>query len=153
MRTLILLICLGFCTHIANAQTSSSPILMRGGKCFQDGKRLAEPALINLLKSNSDAYKQYVKHNNLEICGFAFFIGAVGFGLAAGLSDDKSAIQLEAAVGITFLAISVPFWAVAPSKRKKAVHLYNLGIEQKEKPKVSPGFGMTPNGIGLIIKL
>jgi hypothetical protein len=153
MRTLFLLICLGICTQIANAQTSSSPILMRGGNCFQDGKKISNSELDNLLKPYPEAYKQFTKYKRTEMWGLALMISIpLAACLVAVLNHDNSTYAIAAGIGVTSFIVGIPILCAAPSKKKKAVHLYNISIEEKQKQNISPGFGMTPNGIGFIIK-
>ncbi len=105
----------------------------------QNGKRLAPKQLLEITKSNSEAYKEMgiakINHDigSLFALTGGFFIGLpIGTFLAG--SDPNWALV---GIGVGLACISIPFSTAYTKHAKNAVKLYNDGLKQNVDLRVS----------------
>ncbi len=135
MKNIILLLTTFLISTITiTGQNSTKPIevvSVFGGHYFkQEGNRLSQNDVLQLMESNKEAYAlmKKSKANNT----WALILGGIGGGLIGwplGASIAGGDAQWElAAVGAGFVIGAIPLVSSAKKKAKKAVDLYNGGL-------------------------
>jgi phosphoribosylformylglycinamidine (FGAM) synthase-like amidotransferase family enzyme len=149
-------------TFSVNAQNSSDTIQMRntglGGKAYyKDNVKLNFSEVMQLTRSNPEAYKFMDKASTMRIGSYIFGIpgGFVfGFALGHGLGRtmlgnpiNKTLFYSMLGAGAALIGVGIGFEIGAKSNVKKGVAVFNNVIRQKNSANLDLGF--SSNGIFL----
>ena len=157
MKKIILLGILFSFFFTVNGQNRTDSIEVKNmlGPVFrQDGRNLTPRQLLDITKSNPDAYSEMkIAKKNY---GAGYVLGAAGgfmigwpLGTALGGGDPNWAM---AAVGAGLVGISIPFTIAYNKHAKNAVAIYNKGLRYSSLQIPEIRIGLTYNGIGLKIR-
>jgi len=133
IKLLGLVIILVSCISIS-AQGSVKPIEVKkvfGGHYFeQEGKRLTQSQVLNLMESNKEAYTLMKKSKSANT--WALILGGaggalIGFPLGTAIAGGDAQWEL-AAVGAGLVIGAIPLASSAKKKAVQAVDLYNGGL-------------------------
>ena len=151
------LILLGFFflnTNYISGQSQSDNIQIKknfGTVFIQNGKKLSPKKLLDITKSNSEAYKEMkVAKSNFDT-GTIFGVSGgilVGFPVGTALGGGEPNWIL-AGIGAGLIVISIPFTASYTKHAKKAVGIYNNSSSLTGFRKVDFELGITSNGLGI----
>ena len=140
---------------IAQNQSDAIQVVKKNGTRFiQNDQALTPKQLIEITKTNVEAYK-YMKKAKSNFDAGMVFASAGGFligwpiGTAIGGGEADWAM---AGIGAGLALLSIPLASGYNKKAKKAVEIYNKGLNQTKARKVSYHFGVTKNGIGLRVQ-
>jgi hypothetical protein len=118
---------------------------------YQHGKALKPRQLLEITRTNTEAYKEMKDakaHNDFSsVFGFAggFLIGwPIGSALAGG--DPNWTL---AAIGAGCVVIAIPLSIAGSKHAKKAVEIYNNGLKQTGRTHVDFNLGFSGNGPGI----
>lgn len=136
----------------AQNQTDSIEVRKKMGVVFvQSGTYLSPKALLEVFKSNEEAYKEMKIAKSKGDMAIVFG-GAGGFlvgwtlGTAAGGGKPNWAV---AGVGAGLIMVSIPFSNSYAKHAKNAVRIYNSGLKKLGLNRVETRFGLTYNGLAL----
>jgi hypothetical protein len=139
------------------AQTQTDSIEIRknifGTVCRQNGRILTEKRLINITRVNDEAYQEMkISKNNSNIAKVVGFLGGamVGWPLGAATAGKKMDWNLFG-IGAGLIAVSIPFSLASIRHAKKAVKIYNEGINQTSLHAIEFNMAVTVNGIGIVM--
>ncbi|MEQ8471956.1 MAG: hypothetical protein RIC35_12265 [Marinoscillum sp.] len=139
--------------------TSPSSIIMRkefvGYQFYQEEKRLGVKQLLEAVRSNYQAYQQIQSAQSIH--SLAVILSSAGgfmvgwpIGTAVGGGDPNWKL---AAVGAGFLAASIPISLTFNKKVRKAVNIYNSGLQTSTfKKKSEFKLLVGANTVGLTLK-
>lgn len=139
----------------AQNQADSIQVQKRLGTIFvQNGRPLTPRQLLEVTKTNTDAYSEMkIAKSNYDIGSVFGFIGGfcIGWplGTAIGGGDPNWTI---AGVGVALVVVSIPLSTAYTTHAKKAVGIYNSGLNQVGTIPVTYRFGFTGSGIGLRVR-
>ena len=143
-----------FMTCYLYAQNISDTIVTKkalGVIFVQNGRNLTPRSLLEITKSNDEAYKEMkIAKNNYDAGQVFGMVGGfmVGWPIGTAVAGGNPNWTLAAA-GAGLIIISIPFSSAYSKHAKKAVNIYNNGLKQTGINAVDFIFGWTGNGIGL----
>jgi hypothetical protein len=152
--TLILIGLFFLNTNITFGQSQSDSIQIKrnfGTVFIQNGKKLTPKKLLDITKSNSEAYKEMkIAKSNFDIGTVIGVCGGilVGFPIGTALGGGEPNWAL-AGVGAGLIVISIPFTTSYTKHAKKAVGIYNNGGSLTGFRKINFDLGITSNGLGI----
>ncbi len=150
--SLIIVFIISCLVSFSQNQTDSIMVEKRMGTVFiQNGKMLKVRQLMEITKSNPDAYAKMKVANTNNGAATAFAIGGgflIGWPLGTALAGGDPNWVLVG-VGAGLIAISIPFSIGFSKNAKEAVSIYNRGLIIPETTKVKLNFGISNNGIGI----
>jgi len=142
----------------ASAQNPADSISVRKtglGTVFQqNGRNLNGRDLVEITKSNPDAYKEMkIAKGNLDAGNVFGFAGGymVGWPIGTAIAGGEPNWAL-AAIGAGLIIISIPLSTGYTKHAKNAVSIYNSGLKQSRIDKVKSYLGFTSNGFGIVMK-
>ncbi|ALJ00411.1 hypothetical protein DC20_17320 [Rufibacter tibetensis] len=120
----------------------------------QNGENLNLNQLMELTKSNPEAYKEMKIAKSKA--GFVSALGyaggfLVGYPLGTAIGGGKPNWSL-AGIGAGVLALSLPFSSSFTKHTQNAIRIYNNGLTQTSMNPVDFKLGFTGNGLGLNLK-
>lgn len=141
--------------NFCHAQEIEIKKVFGGYKYIQNGNDLTMRKLMNAVETNPEAYGLTKKAKNINtltaVLGFAGG-GLVGYpiGTALGGGDANWAL---AGVGAGLIAVAIPLSSSVNKKSKKAVELYNSGLNDASLYQFKPIISVinNQNGIGLVL--
>jgi hypothetical protein len=126
---------------------------MLGTVFQQNGRPLTPRQLLDITKTNQEAYSEMkIAKNNYDV-GYVFgFAGGflIGWPLGTAIAGGDANWTL-AAIGLGIVAISIPFDVAYTKHAKHAVSIYNSGLKYSYLTKPTLKIGMTCNRIGILI--
>lgn len=142
---------------------SNENISIERGRYYYQGKRIRNPAIKEILKTNAspEILQDFNKGCNNELTGniigysgdLVFLIGSViylsSYDDISYTYTNKSALGIAAA-GIGVLMIGEVFLISGSIQKKKSLIKYNNSLSSSFKPELY--FGASQNGVGLIMK-
>ncbi len=118
---------------------------------LQNGKKLAPKQLLEITKSNPEAYREMkIAKSNYDIGSVIGFAGGfmVGWPLGTAIAGGE-ANWTVAGIGAGLILVSIPFSTKYSKHAKNAVEIYNDGLKTPTNSKVAFNFGVTRSGIGI----
>ena len=156
MKKNILLI-VGFLIFNANStfgQSQADTIQTKKGIStvfIQNGKKLSAKKLLEITKTNSEAYKEMkIAKSNYDVGNVLAFMGGalIGWNLGEALRGAKPDWSLSG-VGAGLIVIGIPFSSSYLKHTKKAVRIYNNGTPKIGLRKINFNLGIANNGFKL----
>lgn len=142
----------------AFAQNESDTMMIQmdsGMKCIYQNKVYSRVEVLDILKVNPVAEKTMKNSvitssigRIIRFSGVVFVILPVGERIQGKHPNWGTAL-----IGAGLLAVSIPFAGISTSSASKAVKIYNSGLHLQGAIKQKYQFGLTPNGIGLTVRL
>ncbi|HBF88274.1 MAG TPA: hypothetical protein DDX39_06490 [Bacteroidales bacterium] len=121
---------------------------------LQNGKKLTPRNLLEISASNEASYNEMkIAKRYSDIA--TVFGSAGGFMLGWQLGTATGGGEPNwnlAAVGAGLIVVSIPFSLAYTKHTRKAVDIYNNGLQQTGRNSVEFKFGLSYNGIGLRIR-
>ena len=154
----ILSLCIVLFSISAYSQSTNDTIysqkVMGSYKFIQNEKVLKYSDLLTIVASNREAYSLIKSAQTSN--GFSTVLGAVG-GFLVGYQLGTAIVGGEpnltvGGVGLGLIAISIPISINASKKAKQGVAIYNKQIKELSYSQPKLNFGITQNGVGLLLK-
>jgi hypothetical protein len=153
MKRLFFLLALVLIAVSLSGQTSSDSILVkkRLGPVFQqNGRNLTPNQLLNITKTNPDAYSEMKKANSNYMASMVFQLPGgflIGYPLGTAVAGGDPNWTL-AAIGAGLVVISIPLISGYNKHATRAVSIYNKGLASYNIPVSYMSLGFTTHGIG-----
>lgn len=153
MKKFMLLLCVMFAVNL-----SAQQITMEKGKFYQNGKQISTYETKTLIASNYEASVLFKKAKSKE--GLGGFLLGFGIGLTVGdvvvgLVSDSEYPSAMTYIGAASIVTSIPVLSGRTKKLKKAIEVYNNGLQPKVGYQNTNNFNMNiianANGYGLRI--
>ena len=138
MKKLLLLAIIAISTNFLFAQAPQDTIIFKKGKFQQNGKLLKPKQLLEITKTNPEAFKYMQKaHKNYAPASILGAIGGFGIGYPlGGLIGGRDMNWTVFGIGAGFIASSIPFSSAYVKNAKTAVSIYNQGLQKTGYRKV-----------------
>jgi hypothetical protein len=151
MIKILFLFLMVFSAISLSAQDHRDTLEVRKNLFLHQGKTLKPKELINITRSNPEAYKEMRKaKSNYDVAVLTSSVGGflVGWplGTAIGGGDPNWAI---AGAGAGLIVLSLPLSSAYFKRAKNAVKIYNEDINRTGKKDVDLKWGINSNGIGI----
>ena len=139
----------------AQNQVDTIVVKKKMGVVFmQNGRYLKPIQLLEITKSNTNAFKEMkIAKTNFDVGTVFGAIGGalVGYPIGTYLGGGEPVWEL-AAIGVGFIAISIPFSVAYSSHAKNAVRIYNSDLKNTTQNIIQFKIGITNNGLALKMK-
>jgi hypothetical protein len=132
MKKLLLLAILIISSHLIFAQAPQDTIEIKKSAFLQNGKLLKPKQLLEITKTNPVAFECMQKaRKNYVPAAVLGFIGGFGMGYSlGGLIGGRETNWTVFGIGAGFIAASIPFSSAYAKNAKKAVLIYNQGLQK-----------------------
>jgi hypothetical protein len=142
-----------YVTILPYASTSDS-IIIRKKSIFHQGQLITPSMVVQLLKSNNEAYRKY--SGSKTPAAFAYVLSYAG-GLLIGYPVGTAIAGgdpnwTSAAIGAGLILFAIPIEVIAVKNQREAINIYNTGVRSKEPAKMEGRIGITSYGLTFCLK-
>lgn len=155
MKQILFIFIFTLCGMQLSAQSAKDTLEMRKGEIMQNNRKLHMRDVAGIVEVNPEAFREMRKaYNNQNFV--QVFSAAGGFligwpiGTAIGGGDPKWELL---GIGAGLVLVSIPFSNGYKKHAKKAIMLYNEGIREENRDKISFNFQVTASGVGMVSSL
>lgn len=144
-----------FFSHTAFSQSIRDEIEVgKGNQFYQHGKRLTQRQVLDITKSNAEAWQEMKRSQSNGTVGSIFdYAGGflIGWPLGEAIAGQSPNWGMLA-FGAGLAGISIPFQIASVKHARAGADLYNNSLHSTSKRKTELQMGIAKNGVGLKLK-